>query len=113
MWEEPGEVMASSSLRSTESTGDVALGLFLGGIGEHLSGLAELDELAQVHECSVLGHTSRLLHVVRDDQDRYAILQLGDQLFDVGGGDRVQRRCGLVEQEDFRLGRQRDRKSVV
>ena len=36
-------------------------------------------------------------------------LQLGDQLLDARGGDRVERGGRLVEQQDLRIGRQRAR----
>ena len=47
----------------------------------------------------------RLLHVVGDDHDREALLQLADQVLDGEGGDRVERRAGLVHQQHLRLDR--------
>ena len=39
---------------------------------------------------------------MRDDDDRELGLELVDQLFDTRGGDRIQRRGRLIEQDDFR-----------
>ena len=47
----------------------------------------------------------RLLHVVGDDDDRVVGLQLVDQLLDLGGRDRIERRARLVEQDDLGLDR--------
>ena len=51
-------------------------------------------------------HARGLLHVVGHDQDRVVLLELFDQLLDVAGGDRVERRGRLVEQQH--VGPQRD-----
>ena len=48
-------------------------------------------------------HARGLLHVVGHDQDGELLLQLGDQLLDLAGGDRVERRGRFVEQQHFRL----------
>src|SRR5690606_30934670 len=40
-----------------------------------------------------------LLHVVRDDDNRVVLLQLGDQVLDRQRGDRVQRRTRLVHEQ--------------
>ena len=50
-----------------------------------------------------------LLHVVRHDDDRIALLQLEDELLDLARRDRVEGRAGLVHQEDLRLDRERAR----
>ena len=49
----------------------------------------------------------RLLHVVGHDDDRVVALQLGHEIFDPTGRDRVQRRARLVHQDDVRLDRER------
>jgi hypothetical protein len=54
-----------------------------------------------------VGHPRRLLHVVGDDRDGVAVLELVDELLDLRGGDGVQRRSGLVHQEHLGLHRQR------
>ncbi|MNZ94954.1 hypothetical protein D3C78_1140760 [compost metagenome] len=42
---------------------------------------------------------------MRHDDHRVVVLQLGDQLFDLGRGNRIQGRAGLVEQQHFGLDR--------
>src|SRR5258708_608739 len=99
-------VITISSLRSrasAEAAGDVILGALVRGGGEHLARGIELDHLAEIHEGGEVGDARRLLHVVGDDGDRVVVLELVDQLFDLGGRDRVERRAGLVEQDHLRL----------
>ena len=79
----------------------------LARVGEDVRGLAVFDQLAEVEEGGALRHARRLLHVVRDDHDRVAAAQLVDQLLDLGGGDRVERRARLVHQDDFGIDRDR------
>src|SRR3954452_17646603 len=91
---------------SAEPAGDVVLGHLLARLGEHLVGPAELDQVAEMKEGGLLRDPRRLLHVVGHDHDREARAQLVDELLDMGGGDRVERRAGLVHQ-DY-LGADRD-----
>ena len=44
-----------------------------------------------------------LLHVVGDDDDRVLVLEVVHQVLDPGGGDRVERRAGLVHEDDLGL----------
>jgi hypothetical protein len=76
-------------------------------VGEDAFGFVELDQLADIHEGGVVGAACRLLHVVRDDRDAVVGFQLGNQLLDALGREWVQRRRGLVEQQDLRLDRDR------
>ena len=73
--------------------------------GEDLAGRAELDQLAEIHEGGEVRDARRLLHVVGDDHDRVVGLQLVDQLLDLGGRDRIERRARLVEQDHLGLHR--------
>src|SRR5580704_10818468 len=84
-----------------EAAGDVVLGALYPGCGKDALGLVVLDQLAEIHKGRVIGAARRLLHVVRDDGDAIVRFKLGDQLFDALGGDRVERRGWLVEQQDF------------
>ena len=68
-------------------------------------GRTELDQLAEIHEGGEVGDARGLLHVVGDDHDRVVVLQLVDQLLDLGGRDRIERRARLVEQDHLRLHR--------
>src|SRR4051794_24451195 len=98
---------------SAEPAADVVLGLLLGRVGEDLVGRADLDQVprlarrVKVEEGGDVAGPRRLLHVVSDDDDRVAVLQLGDQVLDRQGGERVQGRTGLVHQQDLRLDRDR------
>ncbi len=49
----------------------------------------------------MVGATRSLLHVVSHDNDGVVLFQLGDQLFDTPGGDRVQRGARLIKQQHF------------
>ena len=44
-----------------------------------------------------------LLHVVGDDDDGVLLLEFADEILDGEGGDRVQRRAGLVHQQHVGL----------
>jgi hypothetical protein len=78
-------------------------------MGEDRVGVGVLDERAdsldrvEREERGAIGDARRLLHVVGDDHDRVARLEPVQQLLDRGGRDRVERRCGLIEQQDIRL----------
>src|SRR5664280_2516826 len=74
---------------------------------KHAGGFAELDQFAEIHERGEVGHARGLLHVVGDDGDRVVVLEFVDQLFDLGGGDRIECRARLIEQDHFRLHRHR------
>ena len=77
------------------------------GLVKISDGLAVFDQLAEVEEGGPLRHARGLLHVVGDDRDRVAAAKLVDQLLDLGGGDRIERRAGLVHQDDFGIDRDR------
>src|ERR1700756_714039 len=90
---------------SAEAAGDVVLRLPVAWRREHLAGGVELYQLAEIHEGGHVGDARRLLHVVGDDGDRVVVLELVDQLLDLGGRDRIERRARLVEQDHLRLDR--------
>jgi hypothetical protein len=73
--------------------------------GEYLLGLAEFDQVAEIHEGGVVRDACGLLHIVRDDDDRVVGLQFVDQFLDLRCRDRIERRGGFVEQDDFGLHR--------
>ena len=68
-------------------------------------GLAVFDQLAEVEEGGALRDARGLLHRVGDDDDGVAAAQLVDQFLDPRGGDRVERRAGLVHQDHFGIDR--------
>src|SRR5689334_17647481 len=73
------------------------------GLGEDGVGRADLDELAVEHERRRVGHSRGLLHVVGDDDDRQAVLELVDELLDLQRRDRIQRRARLVHEDHLGL----------
>ena len=86
---------------SAKPAGDVLLGSLVIRRGEDLLGRAIFDQLAQIHEGGIVAGARRLLHVVGDDHDGVVGRQFLDQFLDLGGGDRIQRRAGLVQQDHF------------
>src|SRR3954451_9751682 len=98
---------------SAEATADVVLGLFLVRVGEdplgrpHLHQVPGLAGLVEVEEGGDVAGPRRLLHVVSDDDDRVAALQLADQVLDRQRRHRIERRAGLVHQQDVGLDRDR------
>src|SRR5262249_22256402 len=84
---------------SAETAGDVVLGAAVARRGEHFAGEIELHQLAEIHEGSEIGHPRCLLHVMGDDYDRVVVFELVDQLLDLRGRDRVERRARLAEQD--------------
>src|ERR1700687_2809628 len=83
----------------TKPSGDVVLGLLLLRLDEQLVGDAELDQLAEIHVGREVRDARRLLTVLRHEQAVDALLQIVDQLLDRGGGDRVECRRRLIEQQ--------------
>src|SRR4029079_8728997 len=92
-------LVSSFSQSLAETAGDVVLRTPVIRIGEDSGRFAEFHELAEIHECGEIGHTRSLLHVVGNDHDGVIVLELVNQLLDFGGGDRVERRAWLVEQD--------------
>src|SRR4051795_13325440 len=88
---------------SAELAGDVLLRARVLRAREDLLRRAELDQLAAEHERRLVGHARGLLHVVGDDHDRVALLELVDELLDLQRRDRIERRARLVHQDHLRL----------
>src|SRR5262249_13647426 len=96
-------VTSSLDAVSTKSASDVILGLLVLGLDEDRIGHVELDQLSEIHVRRVVGDPRSLLHIVRDDDYGEVLLQLVQQLLDLGRGDRVERGRRLVEQYHLRL----------
>src|SRR5271166_1754404 len=103
------EAMANLSayVDSAEPAGDVVFGMLLSRVGEDALGFVELDQFPEIHERGIIRAACRLLHVVGNDGDTVVGFQLGNQLFDALGRERVERRGGLVKQQDFGPDRNR------
>src|SRR6266851_4912950 len=97
--------LLQSFAASAEAASDIGLCALVPRRREDRFRRTELDQLAQIHEGGEVRDARRLLHVVGDDDDRVFLLQLVDQLLDLGGRDRIERRARLVEQDDLGLDR--------
>src|SRR3954470_23782268 len=95
--------------RLPELARDVLLGAGVARIAEDLPRRRVLDELAEQHERRRVRHARGLLHVVRDDDDRVALLELLDQVLDLERRDRVEGRAGLVHEDHVGLDGDRPR----
>src|SRR6185312_16280759 len=94
---------------SAEPPRDVILGFLAGRRLEYLLRPVELHKLAHQEEARIVGDARGLLHVVRDDHDGAAVRDGQQELLDLRGRDRVERGARLVEQEHFRVDRERPR----
>src|SRR5437879_13595027 len=88
---------------SAEAAGDVSLRAGVARRGEELRRGAELDELTREQEGGEVADARGLLHVVGHGHDGAKILQLDEQLFDLGGADGLERRPWFVEKKHFGL----------
>ena len=86
---------------------DVIFGLFLVRIGENFRRRTNLDEPTHVKERCEIGDASRLLHVVRNDDNRVLRFQSVDQFLDFRRSNWIERRAGFVHQKNFRFHGQR------
>src|SRR4051812_40866547 len=93
----------SASTALPELARDVLLGPRVRRRGEDGLGRGVLDELAGEEERGRVGHARGLLHVLRDDDDREARLEVVDELLDAQRGDRVERRARLVHEDHLGL----------
>src|SRR4051812_45953418 len=92
-----------------ELSGDVLLGPGVARVTEDRLRRRVLDELAEEHERGRIRHTRGLLHVVGDDHDRVALLEVLDEVLDLERRDRVEGRARLVHQDHVRLDGDRAR----
>ncbi len=88
-------------LNLSETSGDVILGALVLRLGEYIFCGSLLDENTEVEEGGSLRCARGLLHGVSDDDDRIEVAQFVDELFDMGGGDRVERGAGFIHQYDI------------
>src|SRR5574343_1303058 len=78
---------------SAETAGNVVFGFLAHRFEEHLFSRAKLHQIAQIHIGGVVAAARGLLHVVGHDDHGVIALELHEQLFDLGGGNRIQRRA--------------------
>src|SRR5690348_10412416 len=87
----------------TKASGNIRLRARCTRHGEKLRRGTELDELADKQKGSEITDARSLLHVVSDRNDGAEILQLNEELLNLGGADGVEGRTRLVEEENFGL----------
>src|SRR2546423_952058 len=90
----------------SKSTADKRFRPRVARIGEHVSRRAFFDQIAEQEEYRSIGDAGGLLDVVRDHDKRVVALQANQQRLDARGREWVERRAGLVEQQNFWLHRQ-------
>ena len=88
---------------SPHPSGQVGFGQLLLRAGEDLVGMTELHQFAQPEESREVRGARRLLHIMCHDDDCNIFDNFPNQLFNSVSGNRVQRRCRLVHQNDFGL----------
>src|SRR3954454_19964319 len=102
---------SADGMASAELAGDVVLGPRVLRLGEDRVRVVDLHQHAgpagalDVEEGRVVARARGLLHVVGHDHDRVVLLELGDEVLDGQRRDRVERRGGLVHEQDLGLDR--------
>src|SRR6266516_2158246 len=95
-----------SSKRLTEPASNVVFSFLPGRFLKDSLGLVELDQPSEQKEPRILGDPGSLLHIVSHDDDGAGVLEAEQQLLNLSRGDRIERRTGFVEQQDFRVNGQ-------
>jgi hypothetical protein len=77
---------------------------------ENLINRAIFDDLAGIHDRDIIGHVGNDTEVVGDENNRkiQLLLQVVDQVKDLGLDRDVQRRGRLIANQDLRIGAERD-----
>src|SRR5262245_21144631 len=84
-------------LRLSKPSCHVRLSLLQPWPSEDFAGGAVFDQATEIHERGVVADARRLLHIVRHDENRKIALQLLNQVLNLAGSDRIERRARLVE----------------
>uniref|UniRef100_E6PZA5 Uncharacterized protein n=1 Tax=mine drainage metagenome TaxID=410659 RepID=E6PZA5_9ZZZZ len=84
---------------STEAPGDVVLSTLVAWISKDFVRGIELDHATVEEEPSLLCDTCGLLHVVGDNDDGVLGFELKDEVFDLGGRNRIERGGWLVHKQ--------------
>src|SRR5579883_416504 len=94
-------------LPSTKTPADIVLRLLLSGMLKDLNRRAEFDEPAGEEEAGILRDASRLLHIVRYDNDSILFCQRRNQFLNLERGDGVERGTRFVHEQHLRAHGQR------
>lgn len=89
--------------------GDELGDVLVGGLGEDLLCAADLHDASGSHHCDPVAEVHRLVEVVGDEDDRLAelLLDLDELLLHLAADQRVERREGLVHEQDVGVGGER------
>lgn len=91
--------------QSSRSRNSSATELILSASSVPRSVANSLTQSAGEEDGCLIGDSSRLLHVVGDDDDRIVFDEFVDQILDFRGGNGVERRGRFVHQEHLRVRR--------
>src|SRR4051812_29827957 len=75
---------------SAEAACNVIFGFLLSRVLEDHGGVIELNQLAHQEKAGVVRYARCLLHVMGDDHNGAAVLELENQVLDLGGRDGIQ-----------------------
>src|SRR5579885_1882244 len=104
-----GYTPSMRKLPSTKAPANVVLRLLLSRMLENVNRRAEFDEPAGEEEAGILRDASRLLHIVRYDNDSILFCQRRNQFLNLERGDGVERGTRFVHEQHLRAHCQRAR----
>src|SRR5580704_16997634 len=93
------------SFGSAETSGNVVVGSSISRRSENLAGRTYFHEFPHEHESGAVRHPRRLLQIMRDHHDTIFFAQPLQGFLDTQGGNRIERRRRLVEQQLLGLHR--------
>src|SRR5580700_1182470 len=101
----PVPAVTDPPAQSAKATVDVVRRPGVLRVFEELPGWPGFDDVTRrimrsQEKSTVIRHAVRLLHVVRDDDDRDLVGQLADRLLDLVRGRRIESGAWLVHQQD-------------
>src|SRR5690625_2228253 len=87
------------SAKLTKTTRNIVFGFLATWVYKYLDCLAKLNELTQIHICSVIRAACRLLHIMRHNHHGVTALEPCDGLFHHGCCDGDHGYTGFIQQE--------------
>ena len=99
----PISVMSRSLRKLADPARDEVPGKFRIRAGKHFIRGAALDYFAAEHENHPVGDALSLRHIMCYDDDGVALFELKDEILDLFGRRRIERRTGLIHEDHPRL----------
>src|SRR5205814_3439078 len=87
---------------SAEPARYIIFGLFLARIRKNFDGAIILDQFTEIKERSAVRDPRSLLHIMGHNHNSEILLQVEDQLLNLGGGDGIQRRGRFIHKKNPR-----------